>query len=194
MTKKVFKANLEEALESKDLYFEDTIINEFINLNYEECQDWTYEDFESLASEICAQWNDFWEGARQMGCNYPLVEVSYSYLEQWANDCANGTATPPVDFEEFTECCEEDGYDIITEENYETFKQLLDEAVEFDEDYERSYGPQKKITQEVLEKIANDYDCDVEDLDDLTIREIEEFLGEEEGALDKYILEEKDYV
>ncbi len=68
------------------------------------------------------------------------------------------------------------------------------EDVEFDEDYERSWGPQPKVKQEVLVKIANDYGCDVEDLDDLTIREIEEFLGEEEGALDKYILEEKDYV
>ena len=64
MTREVFKQNLKEPFERKDLYVKDEGIETFLDLNFGDetncLQDWTFSDFAEFASEVCANWGDFW--------------------------------------------------------------------------------------------------------------------------------------
>ena len=69
-----FKQNLVEALESKDCYVSDDMLEKLLNLNYDEdssLTEWTFSDFLGFASEFCACSYDLWETARSYDLHYP---------------------------------------------------------------------------------------------------------------------------
>ena len=74
LSRKDFKQNLVEALESKDCYVSDDILEKFLDLNYDEdssLTEWTFSDFLDFASEFCACSYDLWETARSYDLHYP---------------------------------------------------------------------------------------------------------------------------
>lgn len=59
--------NLKEALESKDMYVPDTVLESLVNDNYwiSDMPEWTFADFASFASDVCAE--GYKEAIRQWG-------------------------------------------------------------------------------------------------------------------------------
>lgn len=75
---KTFKANLYEAFERNDIYVPEKDIETFLQLNWFDCDEgreelssWSLADFLDFASDICAEWGDFWEVVRQWDLRRP---------------------------------------------------------------------------------------------------------------------------
>lgn len=86
MSRKKFKNNLVQAIESKDYYVDDETIEKFLDLNYDEdssITEWEYEDFNNFAHELCHAWGNFWEAVREFDLNVPaekylIKNIKYS--------------------------------------------------------------------------------------------------------------------
>lgn len=77
-----------------------------------------------------------------------------------------------------------DAMDISEEEYEELFDSSLTEYIDGEED--------DALTPEIREKIETDYNLDLGETDGMNLREIENLVGEEEGALDRYLFEDED--
>jgi len=75
----------------------------------------------------------------------------------------------------------------------EDLKQIVSDYIDdnYDEDYNYS-REYELIDLDILKRIAKDYGVSVDTITGLSLRDIEKELGEEEGALDRYLLDEED--
>ena len=73
MTRNKFKENLVEALDSKDMFVKNEDIETFLDLNYDEDGDWdwAYRGLSDFASEVCANFGDFWETVEEYDLHLP---------------------------------------------------------------------------------------------------------------------------
>jgi len=74
MSRSKFKNNLVQAIEAKDHAVSDEDMEKFLDLNYDEdssITDWDYDDFSMFASDLCANWGNFWETVAGFGLHTP---------------------------------------------------------------------------------------------------------------------------
>jgi len=73
MTREVFKRNLVQALDHRDMFVDNKTLEEFLDLNYDEDGDWDwdYDNFTQFASDLCANFGDFWQTVEEYDLHTP---------------------------------------------------------------------------------------------------------------------------